>query len=93
MLVGAAGLIVVIGTMLVWSSTSSNDLLTGGRPTAYLHKHLVNVAIGIVLASAVMATDHRWVRIVTPAVYAASIVSGWCSSSAWVRRSTGHARG
>ena len=32
------------------------------------------MAIGLVLAAAVMATDHRWVRIVTPAVYAASIV-------------------
>ena len=32
------------------------------------------MAIGIVLAAAVMATDHRWVRIVTPAVYVASII-------------------
>ena len=73
-LVGAAGLIVVIGTLLVWSATSSNDVLTRGHSTAYLHKHLVNVAIGLVLAAAVMATDHRWVRIVTPLVYAASIL-------------------
>jgi rod shape determining protein RodA len=73
-LVGVAAAIVVIGTLLVWSATSSNDVLIGGRSTAYLHKHLVNVAIGLVLAAAVMATDHRWVRIVTPAVYGASIV-------------------
>jgi rod shape determining protein RodA len=72
-LVSAAATIVVIGTLLVWSATSTNETLTHGQPTAYLHKHLVNVAIGIVLAAAVMATDHRWVRIVTPLVYAASI--------------------
>jgi rod shape determining protein RodA len=73
-LLGAAGVIMVIGTLLVWSATSSNDLLTGGQSTAYLHKHLVNILIGLVLAAAVMATDHRWVRIVTPLVYVASII-------------------
>ncbi len=72
-LVSAGGAILVIGTLLVWSATATNDTLTHGQPTAYLHKHLVNVAIGMVLAVAVMATDHRWVRIVTPLVYAASI--------------------
>jgi rod shape determining protein RodA len=73
-LFGAAGMILTIGTLLVWSATSSNDLLTQGQPTAYLHKHLVNILIGLVLAAAVMATDHRWVRIVTPLVYVASVV-------------------
>ena len=73
-LFGAAGLILTIGTLLVWSATSSNDVLTGGQPTAYLHKHLVNILIGLVLAAAVMATDHRWVRIVTPLVYGASVI-------------------
>jgi rod shape determining protein RodA len=73
-LLGAAGLILMIGTLLVWSATSTNDLLTGGQSTAYLHKHLVNILIGLVLAAAVMATDHRWVRIVTPLVYVASII-------------------
>jgi rod shape determining protein RodA len=74
LLVGAAAAILIIGTLLVWSATASNDVLTHGQSTAYLHKHLVNVAIGIVLAAAVMATDHRWVRIVTPGVYVASII-------------------
>jgi len=73
-LFGAAGLILTIGTLLVWSATSSNDVLTQGQPTAYLHKHLVNILIGLVLAAAVMATDHRWVRIVTPLVYVASVI-------------------
>ncbi|SDR77849.1 rod shape determining protein RodA [Nocardioides scoriae] len=73
-LMGAAGLVLVLGTLLVWSATATNDVLTGGDSTAYLHKHLVNVVIGLVLAAVVMATDHRWVRIVTPLVYAGSVV-------------------
>ena len=48
--------------------------LTGGDPDAYLKKQLVNIAIGIVLAVMVAATDHRWVRILAPLVYVASIV-------------------
>ena len=74
LLVGSAGLIMTIGTLLVWSATSSNDILTHGETTAYLHKHLVNIMIGLVLAVAVMATDHRWVRIITPVVYLASVI-------------------
>ncbi len=73
-LFGSAAMILVIGTLLVWSATASNDLLTRGEPTAYLHRHLVNILIGLVLAAAVMATDHRWVRIVTPVVYVGSII-------------------
>ena len=73
-LVGTSGVILFVGTLLVWSATASNDLLTGGQSTAYLHKHLVNIVIGLVLAAAVMATDHRWVRIVTPLVYAGSVI-------------------
>ncbi|CAM3382348.1 rod shape-determining protein RodA [Nocardioides dubius] len=71
-LMGAVGLLVLIGTLLVWSATSSREALTGGDSTAYLAKQLVNVAIGVVLMVMVMATDHRWLRIIVPAIYAAS---------------------
>jgi rod shape determining protein RodA len=74
LLIGTSGLIMTIGTLLVWSATSSNEILTQGDTTAYLHKHLVNIMIGLVLAVAVMATDHRWVRIITPLVYLASVI-------------------
>jgi rod shape determining protein RodA len=65
--------LLVLGTLLVWSATSYRDDLTGGDPTAYLRKQLVNVCIGLVLMVVVMATDHRWVRIVAPLAYLASI--------------------
>ncbi|WP_110181815.1 rod shape-determining protein RodA [Nocardioides solisilvae] len=73
LLLAVAGLLVV-GTLMVWSTTSGRDLLTGGDSTAYLRKQLVNVAIGVVLLVLVTATDHRWVRILAPLVYLASVV-------------------
>ncbi|MBD8868929.1 rod shape-determining protein RodA [Nocardioides donggukensis] len=73
-LLGSVLALVAMGTMLVWSATAPRDALTGGNPTAYLSKHLVNVAIGAVLMVMVLATDHRWVRIIAPLVYLASVV-------------------
>ncbi|MGC4109242.1 MAG: rod shape-determining protein RodA [Nocardioides sp.] len=65
--------LLVLGSLLVWSATSHRTDLTGGDPTAYLRKQLVNVTIGLVLMVVVMATDHRWVRILAPLAYLGSI--------------------
>ena len=73
LVLAAAGLL-VLGALLVWSATSSRELLVGDDPRAYLKKQLVNIAIGIVLGLLVMATDQRWVRILAPLVYVASVV-------------------
>lgn len=73
LLMAAALLLVCLGTLLVWSATSTRAELTGGDPHAYLRKQLVNVAIGLVLMVAVLATDHRWVRILAPLAYVASV--------------------
>jgi rod shape determining protein RodA len=72
-LMAATLALVTIGTLLVWSATSTRADLTGGDPNAYLRKELVNVAIGLVLMVAVLATDHRWVRILAPLAYVASV--------------------
>ena len=74
LLVGVTGALLVLGTMLVWSATAERDTLTGGDPQAFLRRHLVNIAIGLVLAVLVAATDHRWVRIFAPALYATSLL-------------------
>jgi rod shape determining protein RodA len=74
LLMGATLALILMGTLLVWSATSTQDDLTGGDPNAYLQKQLVNIAIGVVLMVVVMATDHRWVRIIAPVVYLGSIV-------------------
>jgi rod shape determining protein RodA len=73
LLLGAVLLLCLLGSLLVWSATSTRDDLTGGDPKAYLEKQVVNVAIGLVLMLVVMATDHRWVRILAPLFYAASV--------------------
>lgn len=73
-LIGVTAAILVVGVLLVWSSTSANNALTGSHPTAYLRKQLINVAIGLVLGGLVFVTDRRWVRILAPLVYAGSVL-------------------
>jgi len=73
LLMGAVAALLVLGSLLVWSATSARDDLTGGESSAYLQKQLVNVAIGLVLMVMVLATDHRWVRILAPLVYLGSV--------------------
>ena len=73
-LILASGALLVIGVLLVWSATSSRTDLTGADPNSYLKKQLVNIAIGVVLGVMIVATDHRWVRILAPLVYAASVL-------------------
>ena len=72
LMAAVAGLL-VLGTLLVWSATSARVDLTAGDSSAYLRKQMVNIAIGLVLLVMVLATDHRWVRILAPLVYLASI--------------------
>jgi rod shape determining protein RodA len=70
----ATGGLLVLGSLLVWSATYSRATLVGDDPNAYLQRHLVNIAIGIVLGVLIAATDHRWVRILAPLVYGASVL-------------------
>ncbi len=73
-LLAAVLALVTLGTLLVWSATSSRESLTGGDPMAYLRRNLVNVAIGLVLMVVVTAVDHRWVRSLAPVAYLLSLV-------------------
>ncbi|MFG1905434.1 rod shape-determining protein RodA [Kribbella sp. NPDC048928] len=63
-----------LGAMLIWSATHNRTSLTGGNPDAYLFRHALNFAIGLVLAIGAAVTDHRRVRILAPVLYAGSIV-------------------
>jgi rod shape determining protein RodA len=73
-LVLASAALLALGALLVWSATANRADLTDGDPGSYLKKQLVNIAIGVVLAVMVAATDHRWVRILAPLVYLASVI-------------------
>ena len=65
--------LLAVGTLLVWSATSRPDEVSAD-PDPDLKKQLVNIAIGVVLGVMVTATDHRWVRILAPLVYVASVI-------------------
>src|SRR3990170_3923007 len=73
LLMAAVLVLCLLGCLLVWSATAHRDDLTGGDPTAYLWKQVVNVVLGLVLLAAAVLTDHRWVRIGAPLVYLAAI--------------------
>ncbi len=73
-LLGSVLALVVVGTLLVWSATSTREDLTGGNPRAYLEKQLFNISVGLLLMAAVVVADHRWVRVAAPLVYLASLV-------------------
>lgn len=60
--VAALGL-TLVGALLIWSSTH------GWAGTSLAVRHLINAAIGIVLALAVVAVDVRWLRAVAPWLY------------------------
>ena len=46
---GSALVLSLVGSLLVWSATKPRLLDTGGDPKAFLERHLLNLAIGLVL--------------------------------------------
>jgi len=62
-----------LGGALVLSATREAALESGGDPTAYLKKHCLNVAIGLVLAICASAFDYRMLRVYAPALYLLSL--------------------
>ncbi|HEU5429269.1 MAG TPA: rod shape-determining protein RodA [Actinocrinis sp.] len=68
-LVGSAIALALIGAVLVWSATRQRSQLTGGDPQYFLKRHLLNLGVGLALAVAVSALDHKRMRALTPAVY------------------------
>jgi len=76
LLLGAVVALSVIGCLLVWSATAAQDAGAGGGgggAGGFLLRQVVNVALGLGMLAVVAVTDHRWVRIVAPLVYAASL--------------------
>lgn len=63
-----------VGSLLIWSATYQRTALTDGNQYAFLLRHALNFAIGLVLAVLAAVTDHRRVRMLAPVLYAASVV-------------------
>jgi rod shape determining protein RodA len=63
-----------LGTLLVWSATRPGLVQAGRDPESYLEKHLLTVAVGLVLALTVSMLDYRLVRAYAPIMYLASCI-------------------
>jgi rod shape determining protein RodA len=68
-----AGLL-VLGTLLVWSATRQRQIDDGLDPNGFLRKHLINIAIGLLLAGMTAMFDYRSLRAYAPIVYVASML-------------------
>jgi rod shape determining protein RodA len=68
-LLAAAFALSVYGAILVWSATRGRTSLTGGDPQFFLKRHLMNLAIGMVLMVLTTLLSYAWVRAVTPVLY------------------------
>ncbi|GIH90304.1 rod shape-determining protein RodA [Planobispora siamensis] len=70
LLLVAVAALLLIGTLLVWSS--SRTWAPGA--TGLVKKHLLNVGIGVALAVAAATVDHRVLRAYTPLVYGGALL-------------------
>jgi rod shape determining protein RodA len=71
---GSALTLSALGALLVWSATRPRLLDAGGDPQAYLKRHLVNLAIGLLLCGLVAVVDYRMLRAYAPIVYVGSCI-------------------
>jgi len=63
-----------LGCAYVWAATKTGEVTSGGSPTAYLKKDVLNVIIGLGLAVVAALVDYRTLRAYTPVLYVASLI-------------------
>lgn len=63
-----------LGALLVWSATKQRQLDLNLDPDSFIKKHLLNLAIGLVLGFAMSKFDYRLLRAYTPILYGLSIL-------------------
>lgn len=64
----------IYGAVLVWSASIA-DMASATDPTSYLRKHLINVAVAMVLGLLAMRVDYRWLRAYTPILWGISVLT------------------
>jgi rod shape determining protein RodA len=74
MLLAAVATLLALGAVLVYAATRSDDALTGGAPTGFLQRFVLNAAIGAVLCGLVTSLSPRALRGLVPWAYGAAIV-------------------
>jgi rod shape determining protein RodA len=70
----AVGLLLIMGTLLVYAATRNWYAQNGLDPQYYLKRHLVNIAIGALLAYGTTIIDYRLLRAYTPIVWGLGVI-------------------
>jgi rod shape determining protein RodA len=73
-LVVAVLLLSVLGCLLVWSATRQRAIDAGGDPQAYLKKDVLNLVLGLSLATGTALIDYRTLRAYAPVLYLGSLL-------------------
>ena len=73
-LTGAVGLLLLIGTALVYAATRDWYDANGLDPEYYLKRHVINIIIGLMLAWGTTVIDYRLLRAYTPILWGAGVL-------------------
>lgn len=73
-LTAAVALLLVMGTLLVYAATRDWYARNGLDPQYYLKRHVINIAIGVLLAYGTTVIDYRLLRAYTPIFWALSVL-------------------
>jgi rod shape determining protein RodA len=71
---GAVALLLLIGTLLVYAATKSWYAGIGLDPQYYLKRHIINIAIGLLLAFSTTVIDYRLLRAYTPILWGVGVL-------------------
>ena len=73
-LTGAVAVLLFIGTLLVYAATRDWYAANGLDPEYYLKRHVINIAIGIMLAWGTTVIDYRLLRAYTPILWGLGVL-------------------
>ena len=73
-LTAVVGLLLFLGTLLVWAATRDWYTRNGLDGQYYLKRHIINILIGLVLAYGVTVIDYRLLRAYTPFLWGAGVL-------------------
>jgi rod shape determining protein RodA len=73
-LTAVVGLLLFIGTLLVWAATRDWYTRNGLDGQYYLKRHITNILIGLVLAYGTTVIDYRLLRAYTPFLWGAGVL-------------------
>ena len=70
----AVALLLLMGTLLVYAATRNWYAANGLDPEYYLKRHVINIAIGSLLAWGTTVVDYRLIRAYTPILWGLGVV-------------------